>query len=126
MTKNSFKFTILTALTCILFSCKSNPINDNFSEDEIAPVTENVPKTEVKASEALVPSAEANAIDAELAAIEAQIQAAQARLTHYQMQNDSNPVNQIQMTGVEAEISHYQSIKSHLLARKSFIQSTVK
>jgi hypothetical protein len=121
MTNNTFKNSLLVILsTTLLVACASNPANDQFTADEIAP------KTEVKATEALLPSAEISAIEAELASIEAQIQAAQARLTHYQVQNETNPVTQSQIMGAEAEINHYQMQKNHLMARKNMIQSTVK
>lgn len=101
-------------------ACASNPADDQFTAEEIAPA-------EVKPAQALVPSAEFKSIDAELASIDAQIQAAQARLSQYQIQNNTNSVTQSQITGAEAEISHYQGLKTKLMARKQgLIQSTIK
>ncbi len=128
MIKNTMKFSLIVAVSAVfLTACASNPANDEFTEESMAQAEQLAPATEVKASEALLPSADIQLIEAELASVEAQIQAAQARLNQYQIQNNSNPVVQSQMTGLEAEISHYQMIKSDLMARKQgLIQSTIR
>lgn len=121
MTNTTFKKALVLILASMtIASCASNPPEDQFTDEELAPV--ETKKAAVSASSELL------SIEAELASVDAQITAAQARLTQYQMQNVADPVNQSQIAGTEAEISHYQSMKSSLSARKQILstQSTVQ
>lgn len=123
-----FKTLILTLSSTLaatlIVACASNPAEDQFTAEEMALLAE----TETQQPAVLSPAAELAAIDAELSSVEAQLAAAQTRLSAYQTQNKKKSINRSQITGAEAEISHYQNLKSTLMSRKQSIstQSTIK
>lgn len=95
----------------VLSSCVSNPADDRFTAEELAP------ETTVNAA------LDQSSIDAQLVSVEAQLAAAQSRLEQYQSQSAAD-LNQSLISGAEAEILHYQTLKNNLMSRKQEINSS--
>lgn len=118
LSKSNILSVVLSVLaSLVLSSCVSNPIDDTFTAEDLAPQS-----TVSTVAVQMNLKAELDSIDAQLASIEAQIEGAQSRLTSYQAQALAG-VNQSLMSGAEAEISHYQILKNNLMVRKQEINA---